>query len=617
MIPKIIYMCYKNLEDIQKYSVNWKTLNPDYDIKLFDNERCEKFLLEEYSQLHCDIFKYIKDGPIKADFWRVCVIYKYGGLYVDADIEPLVPLDEFIEKDSDFVTCVTDCNNINKSPCELNPHFIMSKNNNEILKKCIDKYISFFNEKKEYGYWEWSICGIMRNILNLDSYKEICVMDGQKCQFLQEYAFSWKINKISQHYCKYKKLKVLNNRYLNYTNHSFNKNNDTQQYVKPSDISKTKIAITFAIPDDQMNIFSNGIKQNILFFYDLLENIGYDVYLVVWDDKFKYTNHLNFWNNGNIKYIRLSQILSINPHIVIQFGFDIAYDLMKSLKEKNIRVVFYECSNNYLIESESCLFSNNNATDFQYNKLENYTFDEIWLIPQMVNSCKHYMKTLYRTNVVNVPFVWSPSIIENYSNEFSKIDNINLFYKNRGKEKNISIFEPNLSIMKWSLPSILICENVERTISDNKLIKHVYVTNIKTEDKTFKFSLFNKLLKSLDLYKNKKLSVEARYNSLYFMSKYSDIAVSHQMENPLNYLYLDLAWMGWPIVHNAHLCKDVGYYYEGFDYEQGAEILKDVILTHDDNVEEYVKRNRSAINRYLPTNKYLQEQYKQLINKLL
>ena len=32
-------MCYKNLEDIQKYSVNWKTLNPDYDIKLFDKEK--------------------------------------------------------------------------------------------------------------------------------------------------------------------------------------------------------------------------------------------------------------------------------------------------------------------------------------------------------------------------------------------------------------------------------------------------------------------------------------------------------------------------------------------------------------------------------------------------
>ena len=75
--------------------------------------------------------------------------------------------------------------------------------------------------------------------------------------------------------------------------------------------------------------------------------------------------------------------------------------------------------------------------------------------------------------------------------------------------------------------------------------------------------------------------------------------------------------MGWPIVHNAHLCKDVGYYYEGFNYDEGAEILKNAILTHDTNVEEYIKRNRAIIDRYLPSNKYLQEQYKALIDKLL
>ena len=44
--------------------------------------------------------------------------------------------------------------------------------------------------------------------------------------------------------------------------------------------------------------------------------------------------------------------------------------------------------------------------------------------------------------------------------------------------KKISIFEPNMSIMKWALPSVLICENVERTISEKELIKHVYITNI-------------------------------------------------------------------------------------------------------------------------------------------
>ena len=100
------------------------------------------------------------------------------------------------------------------------------------------------------------------------------------------------------------------------------------------------------------------------------------------------------------------------------------------------------------------------------------------------------------------------------------------------------------------------------------------------------------------------------------MANHADIAVSHQLENPLNYLYLDLAWMGWPVVHNAHLCKDVGYYYEGFNYEEGGNVLLDVINNHDKNADEYLKRNREIIDRYLPINKKLQESYKILIDNL-
>jgi hypothetical protein len=126
----------------------------------------------------------------------------------------------------------------------------------------------------------------------------------------------------------------------------------------------------------------------------------------------------------------------------------------------------------------------------------------------------------------------------------------------------------------------------------------------------------NKIVKSLDLFIDKKISIETRYNTLDFMKNHADIAVSHQLENPLNYLYLDLAWMGWPIIHNAHLCKDIGYYYEGFDYKVGGEILNEVILTHDLNIDEYLNKNRKIIDRYLPTNEGLQNKYIKLIENL-
>ena len=106
------------------------------------------------------------------------------------------------------------------------------------------------------------------------------------------------------------------------------------------------------------------------------------------------------------------------------------------------------------------------------------------------------------------------------------------------------------------------------------------------------------MCRSLDLFKEKKITSESRYNTLEFMSKHCDIAISHQWENPLNYLYLDLAWMGWPILHNASLCKDVGYYYEGFNYEEGGNVLLDVINNHDKNViiNDDIQFNHSFLN---------------------
>jgi hypothetical protein len=170
--------------------------------------------------------------------------------------------------------------------------------------------------------------------------------------------------------------------------------------------------------------------------------------------------------------------------------------------------------------------------------------------------------------------------------------------------------------MKWAFPAVLVCENAYRK---NKKIEKLFINNITEKNgkiNDFNIDALNKIVRSLDLFHDKKISIEGRFNTLYFMSKYADIAVSHQWENPLNYLYFDLAWMGWPIVHNAYLCKDIGYYYDQFNYEMGGEVLSNVILNHDLNAEEYLKNNRKNIDRYLPTNKELQNNYKTIIDNL-
>jgi hypothetical protein len=57
-----------------------------------------------------------------------------------------------------------------------------------------------------------------------------------------------------------------------------------------------------------------------------------------------------------------------------------------------------------------------------------------------------------------------------------------------------------------------------------------------------------------------------------FLAENTDIVISHQMENPLNYFYLEVCWQGYPLVHNASLCDDLGYYYRDNDAEAASKL---------------------------------------------
>ena len=233
-IPKVIYLSYKT-KNIPDYVIpNWKKIYPDYEVKLYDNNDCIKFLLDEYGQEYVDIFNFIKDGPIKADFWRVCILYKYGGIYSDIDIEPLVNIETILEKDVTFLTCISDT-----ITASYNPHFIVTVPNHKILKYSIDIYLDYYRNKKPYAYWSWSIVFIFENALlkifkkNITKDETVVDNENNKYQFMKEiipspntfFDFKTLYNRLFDNpfdvYCKYKNIRILNNRYKQYINHKF------------------------------------------------------------------------------------------------------------------------------------------------------------------------------------------------------------------------------------------------------------------------------------------------------------------------------------------------------------------------------------------------------------
>ena len=373
---------------------------------------------------------------------------------------------------------------------------------------------------------------------------------------------------------------------------------------------KNIIGITLNIPDKIGNLFSNGINQNAIYLGELFANIGYQVYFIVncnLNEKKDLIDTLLY--HENFKIVNMIDLYTINFDIIFFLSFSYTIQLNKTLRYMGIKCVYYNCGNIYLCEGEKMLYNKGNSVN-NYKKDFQNMYDEIWIIPQMINTNLHYLKTLYRTKTIGIPFVWSSKAID-FAAKVCNINNTNdLLYKKKDNNK-IAIFEPNLSLMKWCVPALLICENSYRI---EKNIDHVYLNNTMNHG-NLQMSEVQKIVNSLDLHHDKKITSEARFNTLAFMKDHASVAVSFQMENNLNYLYFDLAWMGYPIIHNASFIKDVGYYYDQFDYDSGAKILNYAIKNHD--FDTYIKKNRELISKYTPQSIELQNKYKILINNLL
>ena len=96
MIPKIIHYCWlggKPLTPLAKKCVeSWQRIMPDYEIKRWDESNYDfkknKFMANACRQ---------KKWGFVTDYARLDIIYKYGGIYFDTDVEVLKPFDDFLK----------------------------------------------------------------------------------------------------------------------------------------------------------------------------------------------------------------------------------------------------------------------------------------------------------------------------------------------------------------------------------------------------------------------------------------------------------------------------------------------------------------------------------------
>lgn len=364
------------------------------------------------------------------------------------------------------------------------------------------------------------------------------------------------------------------------------------------------IGITICLREENESVFINGIKQNAIYFAKLLMNSskGYDVYIVNMSN-IRITSQLG-WDIAQYKTVQFNDIKD-KLDIIFPLGGSLSAEITQMLRNNGCKVVPYKCGNEYIISMENVIFNRNNSA------VEYPEVDQVWCIPQMENTNSQYLSMLHRAETITIPFIWDSMFLDMHINEIKK-NGKNPFYTPSSNPKRLSVFEPNINVYKYSVYPVLIAEKVYR--NHPHLIENIKVTNTQNIRKNQEFI---SLMRHLDIVKNNKATFEDRYPMAWFLSEYTDVVISHQWENALNYAYLDAIYMGYPLVHNAHLCKDCGYYYDGFDVENGAEQLLYAITQHDANLIDYSQRTKQTLDAYSTSNQNSIAAYDNLIDKLM
>jgi len=184
-IPKIVYFTYDDLNNIPNSVIeNIYKYCKGFEIKIFDDDMCIGFLNKYYGERAVDIFLDIKTPAHKADFWRYCILYLFGGYYFDIKTVFQIPIGQIFKDGPRIMYSV-----LSKVSNSIYNGILVTQPNNEILWNALLEFYKYkkiddyhhhtkFLFKELTRYSESKILKVGENILT-NNWK--CIIFKEKC----------------------------------------------------------------------------------------------------------------------------------------------------------------------------------------------------------------------------------------------------------------------------------------------------------------------------------------------------------------------------------------------------------------------------------------------------
>lgn len=138
MIPKTIHYCWFGRNPLPKSAVkcinSWRKFFPDYEIKEWNEDNFDVKSIPYTAEAY-EARKY----AFVSDYARFWILYHFGGVYFDTDVEVIKPMDDIIEK-GPFMGIEVEYSSQRLNP-RVNPGLgIAVDSGHEVYKRMIDYY---------------------------------------------------------------------------------------------------------------------------------------------------------------------------------------------------------------------------------------------------------------------------------------------------------------------------------------------------------------------------------------------------------------------------------------------------------------------------------------------
>jgi mannosyltransferase OCH1-like enzyme len=163
-IPRIVWQTNYTAQVTLPIYLNYlwnRLMSPTHEYRFYDDEACDAFIRLEFSPDTYASWSRLQIGAAKADFWRVLVLLRHGGLYMDMDAGLCWPAEGLVSsEDSDLF--------IRNPDGALTNFFIASAPGSSLLSALADRIMKNIKENTLKSVFDLTGPTVLIEIINND-----------------------------------------------------------------------------------------------------------------------------------------------------------------------------------------------------------------------------------------------------------------------------------------------------------------------------------------------------------------------------------------------------------------------------------------------------------------